>query len=107
MKDKGTMFTNNASTSKEEAPFMQSDYYLYSKMHFTGENTNTLGWTPVDKTHEQPMIGPTYPRKEFISYKLKEMKVPIPTIVDMVEKLKKSLTHVFLWDLLSFHEQKN
>lgn len=50
------------------------------------------------------MISSTYPRKEFVTYKL---KIPIPQILDVVEQLKKAPTHVSLWDLLSIPEQKN
>lgn len=42
----------------------------------------------------------------FIPYKAKESKVSIPTILDIVEQLKKTLMNVSLWDILTILEKK-
>lgn len=61
----------------------------------------------ADKVSKQPTVASTYPRKEFIPYKPGEPKASVPTILDVVEQMKKSLTNVSLWDLLSSLEIKN
>lgn len=61
---------------------------------------------PMDKPPKKSVVNSTYPRKDFIPYKPKEMKILTPHVLDVVEQLKKDPTHVSLWDLLSILEKK-
>lgn len=107
MEDKDARLTNGATTSSLGAPQVQSDYNLWSKRRFKGQNEGTQGRFILDKVSEQPAVATTYPRKEFIPYKPREARTSVPLVLDMVEHLKKSLTNISLWDLLSIPQQKN
>lgn len=39
--------------------------------------------------------------KAFVPYKAKDSKASVPTILDLVEQLKKAPVNVSLWDILT------
>lgn len=104
MEDEDVVLTNNAIASSLGAPQVQSDYNLRSKRYFMGENVGRQGRFNSDKFPKQPVVATTYLRKEFIPYKLREAKTLVPSVLDVVEKLKKAPTNISLWDLLSILE---
>ncbi|XP_059070811.1 uncharacterized protein LOC131860415 [Cryptomeria japonica] len=107
MENEDFVLTNGAATSNSGAPQVQSDYNLFLKRCFMGENISTQGKLAIDKAPEQPSVAITYPRKESIPYKPRETKAMVSSLLDVLEQLKKAPANISVWDLLSIPEQNN
>lgn len=97
-----TVITNDAPTLSNKMPQVQTNYNLHSKHRFTRNLVIQKPKASVEKLAEQPIVVSIFQKaKDFIPYKARDSKSYVPTILDIMEQLKKSPANASLWDILN------